>query len=282
VTPEPTVAEVDRALASERHLVRTLGGFVLGIAGAELVTHERIPIPQFNFVEVGEVSSERRTAFFERALDHYFQRALRPTFRLALPVPAHLDRGLQGFGFRPRTDPLSLLIGYGRLPSESPADVRFRPAEDRELDSVIESWAAPGARPELKSAVDVTWHHPNPGERLTPFVAVRSKAVVAAALVYEHGGAVGVHFVTTRASDRGQGLASALVAEALCHSPEGAGRGGFLFADSPRLERRLLSLGLERARLFRVYELPPDADLAFPSPGPPLSPQWRPPRPGIR
>ncbi|MCI4365333.1 MAG: hypothetical protein L3K10_04640, partial [Thermoplasmata archaeon] len=82
------------ALAAERQFVKTLGGFVLGIAGAELVTHERIPLPRFNFVVVGDVSLERGTAFFERVLDHYFQRALRPTFRVLPPVPAHLARGL--------------------------------------------------------------------------------------------------------------------------------------------------------------------------------------------
>jgi predicted GNAT family acetyltransferase len=282
MTPGADPAEVERTLASERSMVRTLGGFVLGIAGADLVTHEKIPIPRFNFVEVGAVSTERRTAFFERSLDHYFQRALRPAFRVPLPVPVHLDRGLQGFGFRPRPEPFSLLIGHGRPVSNRRPGLDVRPAHDGELDAVIELWAEPRARPELRTAVDVAWHHPNPGEQLVPFVATRDASPVAAALVYENAGTVGIHFVTTKVSDRGQGVASTLVVEALTQTARKAGAMGYLFADSTRLEERLNALGLEHARGYRIYELPPEAELALPPPGPPLPPQWRPPRPGSR
>ncbi len=84
---------VEAALDAERQFVLTLGGFALEVAGATLVTHERIPAPRFNFVQVEGVGAERQAAFFERALDHYFQRALRPTFRLPEPTPPTSTRG---------------------------------------------------------------------------------------------------------------------------------------------------------------------------------------------
>ncbi|HTT45035.1 MAG TPA: hypothetical protein VMH38_03340, partial [Thermoplasmata archaeon] len=78
----PTEPEVEAALATERQFVLTLGGFALELAGATLVTHEKLPVPRFNFVQELGVGRERQTTFFEHALDHYFQRALRPTFRV--------------------------------------------------------------------------------------------------------------------------------------------------------------------------------------------------------
>ncbi|MCI4355479.1 MAG: hypothetical protein L3K06_08985, partial [Thermoplasmata archaeon] len=89
-----------------RGLVLALGGFALELAGGTLVTHERIPVPPFNFVDGADVAIRRQTAFFEKALDHYFQRALRPTFRVDPPVPPHVDKTLRHFGFLPTDAPL--------------------------------------------------------------------------------------------------------------------------------------------------------------------------------
>jgi hypothetical protein len=270
---------VRSALRAEQELVKTLGGFVLAIAGAELVTHERIPIPRFNFVEVTGVGRGRQSAFFERALDHYFQRALRPTFRIPLPEPAHVAAGLERFGFRPRPHPISLLLGASPSISHSPSAWAVRPAAGADLDAAAELWVEDRGRPEFRSAVEVAWRHPNPGERLTPMVAVRDGRVVSAALRYDRSGTSGLHFITTRPGERGQGAASALV-EGTFASPDSdpfAGR-PYLLADSDRLERRLVQLGFEAVLSFREYELPPDAELAFPSPGPAVPPRWRPPR----
>ncbi|MCI4373604.1 MAG: hypothetical protein L3K02_08195 [Thermoplasmata archaeon] len=266
------------ALAAERHFVRTLGGLVLGIAGAELVTHERIPLSRFNFVEVLGVDRGRQAAFFERALDHYFQRALRPTFRVPIPEPDHVVAGLVGFGFRPQPHPLLLLIGARERVVVPPTDLEVRPATRAELEPVVDLLVGAVGRAEFRSAVDVAWNHPNPGERLTPVVATRGDRILSAALRYEHAGTTGLHFVTTQPADRGQGAASALVQGAL---GPGAGLGegmAFLFADSARLEERLRSLGFVRALSFREYMLPADVELAFPPPGPPTPPRWRPPR----
>jgi hypothetical protein len=266
------------ALAAEEALVKTLGGFVLSIAGAELVTHERIPLGRFNFVEVKGVDRGRQAAFFERALDHYFQRALRPAFRVPIPEPAHLVAGLERFGFRPRAHPLRLLLGAAdRQPTPTSA-FEVRPAHAGELDEVVALWAGDAGRSEFRSAVDVAWHHPNPGERLTPVVALRGEKIVSTAIRYEHGGTAGLLFVTTRPGERGQGAASALVAGAFADRGAAADELPFLFADSERLERRLFDLGFAPVLSFREYELPAEAQLAFPRPGPPTPPRWRPPR----
>ena len=266
------------ALAAERHFVQTLGGFALGIAGAELVTHERIPIPRFNFVDVVGIDRGRQSPFFERALDHYFQRALRPTFRVPIPEPPHLIAGLTRFGFRARPHPFVLLIGSPGGVPPPPSDLTVRAAENSELDEVVGLWVGDRGRAEFRSAVDVAWHFPNPGERLTPVVAVRGGRIVSAALRYEHAGTAGLHFVTTRPDDRGQGAASALVGGAFAPGSVGVSAVPFLFADSARLEQRLRSLGFAPALSFREYELPPEVELAFPPPGPPTPPLWRPPR----
>jgi len=258
--------------------VKTLGGFVLGIAGAELVTHERIPIPRFNFVEVAGIDRGRQSAFFERALDHYFQRPLRPTFRVPLPEAEHVAAGLQRFGFRPRPHPIVLLLGTPERLPPPPTDVVVRSATNAELDEVVGLWVGDRGRAEFRSAVDVAWHYPNPGERLTPLVATRGDRIVSAALRYEQVGAVGLHFVTTQTSDRGQGAASALVGGSFVPGGVDAGAVPFLFADSARLEQRLGRLGFSPALSFREYELPPEMELAFPPPGLPTAPRWRPPR----
>ncbi|MGA8541986.1 MAG: GNAT family N-acetyltransferase [Thermoplasmata archaeon] len=271
--------EVEAALESERQFVLTLGGFALEIAGAYLVTHEKLPVPRFNFVQELGVGRERQSAFFERALDHYFQRALRPTFRVPLPAAPHVDSGLRHFGFRPRPAPLVLLLDHPDdlpHPAEKPSGVR--PAVPGEIDLVASFWTSERERPEFRAALDVAWNHPNPHERLVPLLAFRSGEAVSAALVYRYRTSVGIHAVATRPSARGQGGASDVVRYALAAEVAGPGVRYSIFADSARLEGRLRSLGFSPTRSFREYELPSDAVLAVPGPGPQGPPQWRPPR----
>jgi hypothetical protein len=267
------------ALQAEQDLVKTLGGFVLALAGAELVTHERIPITRFNYVEVTGVGPGRQSAFFERTLDHYFQRALRPTFRVPVSAPAHVVAGLERFGFRRRPHPLTLLLGPPEPIAARPSGWEVRAATSAELDDAVSLWVEDRGRAEFRSAVEVAWRHPNPGERLTPMVAARDGRVVAAALWYEHRGLAGLHFVTTRPGERGQGAATALVTGAAgAGEPDAPRAPPFLWADSERLERGLVRLGFQPVLAFREYALPPEAELAFPSPGPATPPRWRPPR----
>jgi len=270
--------EVEAALEAERQFVLTLGGFALEIAGATLVTHERLPVPRFNFVQELGVGPERQSAFFERALDHYFQRALRPTFRVPLPVAAHVDAGLRRFGFRPRPNLLVLFLDLPvrRRPAELPPDVRA--ATHAELDLVASFWTSERERPEFRTALDVAWSHPNPHERLQPLLAFRDGAAVSAALVYRYRTVAGIHAVATRPSARGRGAASDVVRFATSGDPVGPDTRYSIYADSPRLAQRLELLGFSPARSFQEYELPADAALAFPAPGPAGPPQWRPPR----
>jgi len=269
---------VEAALEAERQFVLTLGGFALELAGAALVTHEKLPVPRFNFVQELGVGRERQTAFFEHALDHYFQRALRPTFRVPVPVPDHVDQGLRRFGFQPKESPLVLMLSKEGEAPIVPPDVEVRPAQRRELDLVASFWTAERERPEFRAALDVAWAHPNPNERLVPLLATLGEEAVAAALVYRYRGVAGIHAVATRVPARGRGAASAIVSFARHHDPAGPVASYSMFADSARLERRLESLGFRTARGFTEYELPRSAELSFPSPGPPTGPRWRPPR----
>jgi GNAT superfamily N-acetyltransferase len=275
---DPSDLETEAALDSERQFVLTLGGFALEIAGAALVTHEKLPVPRFNFVQELGVGPERQAAFFERALDHYFQRALRPTFRVPLPVPGHVEAGLRRFGFRPRPAVLTLLLSTGARPPAMTEDVEVHVAARNELDLVASFWTGERERPEFRTALDVAWSHPNPHEQLAPLLAVLDGETVAAALVYRHRSTAGIHGVATRPAARGKGAASELVVYALSRDPVGKGVRYAIFSDSGRLEQRLTRLGFLPARAFQEFELPHDAVLAVPSPGPAGPPQWRPPR----
>jgi GNAT superfamily N-acetyltransferase len=280
--PDRTDLEVEAALDAERQFVFTLGGFALELAGAALVTHEKIPVPRFNFVQELGVGPERQTAFFEHALDHYFQRALRPTFRVPTPVPSHVDAGLQRFGFRPKASPLRLLLSQESVSAPPTSDVTVRVAEHRELDLVASFWTSERERPEFRAALDVAWVHPNPHETLVPLLASLGTETVSAALVYRYRSSAGIHAVATRPSARGRGAASTIVRFARSHAIAGPVSRYSIFADSARLEHRLESLGFRPARSFVEYELPPSAELALPSPGPPAGPRWRPPREPLR
>ncbi len=268
---------VEAALEAERQFVLTLGGYALEIPGATLVTHEKIPVPRFNFVQEIGVGAERQAAFFERALDHYFQRALRPTFRVPEPVAEHVRAGLLRLGFSPRPDPLVLLLnGTGPRPGADP-ELEVRPARRSELDLIASFWTVEGERPEFRSALDVAWAHPNPHERLQPVLACAGDEAVSAALVYRYRSTAGIHAVATRPSARGQGAASDLVRWTVAHAPAGPVARYSLFSDSPRLERRLVSLGFRPARTFWEFDLPATAELSLP-PVPPVGPpSWRPP-----
>ncbi len=272
--------DVAAALEVERQFVLTLGGYALEIPGAYLVTHERIGAPRFNFVQDVGVGAERQTAFFERALDHYFQRALRPTFRVARPPADHLDRGLRRLGFRPRPAPLALMLGAPAAVPAGDATFDVRPMGRDELDDVASFWAGAAERPEFRAALEVAWSHPNPQERLAPLLAASGAETVACALAYRYRGSAGIFGVATRPLARGRGAASALVAWTVANEPAGPAERYAIFADSERLATRLARLGFRTAREYREYELPRDAELALPPPTPVGPPRWRPPRAG--
>ena len=272
-----TELATEAALDAERQFVLTLGGYAFEISGATLVLHEKLPVPRFNFVQELGVGAERQTAFFERALDQYFQRALRPTFRVPLPVPPHLDSGLRRLGFRADPSPLVLLLATEERTTPFGTDIEARPARRGEIDLVASFWTTERERPEFRSALEIAWSHPNPHERLVPILAFRQGEAVSSALVYRYRTSAGIHAVTTRPESRGKGAASEMVRFVLAEDPVGPGARYSIFSDSTRLENRLVRLGFRPARRFQVYELPPSAELALPPVGPPGPARWRPP-----
>ncbi len=277
VQPDPSELATEAALDAERQFVLTLGGYALEIPGATLVLHEKLPVARFNFVQELGVGAERQTAFFERALDQYFQRALRPTFRVPVPVPSHVDSGLRRFGFRALPDPLVLLLATDERTGPAGGNAEVRPATPGELDRVASFWTTERERPEFRTALEIAWSHPNPHERLVPLLAHQDGRPVSSALVYRYRSSAGIFAVTTLRESRGKGAASDLVRYVLENDPVGPGVRYSMFSDSERLERRLRTLGFRPARGFRVYELPPSAELALPPVGPPGPPRWRPP-----
>jgi GNAT superfamily N-acetyltransferase len=267
-----------RAAGSERAFVLALGGFAYDVAGASFVTHERIPVPRFNFVVVGNVGADRQTSFFESALDHYFQRALRPTFRVPAPAASHVDAGLRRFGFRARSAPHSLLWtrAGGRPTRASGPMVRLATRDD--LDAITALWMAERERPEFRRSLDVLWSHPNEGERVIPLLAEVDGVPVGGGVVYVYDGVAGLHGVATIPGSRGRGVASALVTRALGLSELETLGAVVLAVDSPAAERPLGALGFSALRRFVEYELPLGTELTLPDPGPPQPPRWRPPR----
>ena len=268
----------DAALETEAQLVLTLGGYALELAGARLVTNEHVAVPRFNFVQELGIARERQTAFFERALDHYFQRALRPTFRVPVPVPAYLDTNLRRLGFQARPEPLTVLVGEPGATYASRGPTQVRIAKEFELGRVAAFWTTERERPEFAAALSVAIHHPNPHERLVPVLAELSGAPVGAALLYRYRNMAGIFGVTTQPEARGRGVASDLTGWVVAEGIAGTGCPYFVLADSARLEARLATLGFHPVRTFREYELASENALALPSPGAPGTPRWRPPR----
>jgi GNAT superfamily N-acetyltransferase len=283
VTSEPEPAGVAEALAAERGFVRLFGGYTVGLAGGTLLVNERLPVPRFNVVQAVRVARERQTAFFEAALDHYFQRALRPAFRVSLPVPPHVDNALRQFAFRPRPDPeVWLVAGPDRPMAEKPSGDPGPAGMDR-LDQLVDLWVGPGERIEFRRQLEVGWLHPNPGERLVPFASCDADGQIASAgLAYRRGSCLDLEAVVTRPGARGRGSATALVERILADPLGKQARFVALRSALPRLAERLGPDGFRVADRCAVYELPPEAELTLRLPPPHTDRLWRPrPKPSV-
>jgi hypothetical protein len=271
---------IESALREERELVLSLGGFALELAGGVIVLNERVPVPRFNFVQYIRIHRNRQSSFLEHALDYYFQRALRPSIRVEKPVPEFLDASLRQFGFRPTPESWSLLFHRGRrAPRSTNSGYVVRPATADELPFIARFWTADSEREEFLRALAVALEHPNPEEGLVPALALRDGLPASAALLHRFRSSVGIHGVVTQPSERGQGAATALVAGLLDQPLVPTEAAPFsMWSASPRLDRRLEMLGFDVAMRYTIYELPKEAELSLPPPGPPTPPRWRPPR----
>ena len=267
------------ALAAERGFVRMLGGYTVGLPGGTLLVNERIPEPRFNAVQEVTLAPERQTEFYETALDHYFQRALRPTFRVTLPVPAHVDAGLRRFAFLPREGPEVWLVAGPDRPAPPPAPPGIRRARPEELDRLIPLWIGAPYRLELRRRIEVGWNHPNPSELLQPFLREGDDgSVVSAGLAYRRGPCLDLEQVVTVPDHRGVGAATSLV-DHILEDPLGRDAAYVAIRSAePRLAEHLAPHGFRVAEHHRVYDLPPDAKLQFPVGPSPSGPIWRPPR----
>lgn len=277
--PAGNHARVRSALDAERALILSLGGYAFQVAGGTLVLHERVAVPRFNFVSVEDLSPLRQASFFERALDQYFQRALRPSFRVPLPAAPHVHRTLLELGFRPRPEAL-VLLGRGarvRRPS-APASGRVRVGEEVPTSMLVPFWVSAREAPELSSAIEIVRHHPNPTERAVPVVLEEGGVPVAAALVYARGDAAFLFGIATAPAARGRGLATSLLEWIVTHPPAKGLPVVAAWSESRRLDRRLAKLGFVPWARWRVYELGPDAELSLPPNAPSAGPLWRPPR----
>lgn len=275
----PNEPILERILREERELVYAFGGYALEFSGGALVTNERLPVPRFNFVQDVRVARDRMAAFFERALDHYFQRALRPTFRVPDPVPLHVDTTLRRLGFLPTGDGWSVLAGVPER-AEDPTAASLDVVVDARGagEHLANRWAPSGDRAEFCRAVEVLADHPNPGERLEALVGRENGRTVASALVYVRDDRASVHAVTTEPDARGRGIATGIVAQACRRLVELGSPRTLLLSEVGRLEERLAPFGLHRVGHLEEYRLPTDVALVVPPPGPAAPPRWRPPR----
>ncbi|HEV2428949.1 MAG TPA: hypothetical protein VGV64_03760 [Thermoplasmata archaeon] len=273
---------VGRVLDAERSFIVALGGYAVEIAGARLLVHERIPVPRLNFVEVGRVARARQAAFFERALDHYFQRALRPTFRVPEPVEEHLDRALRSFGFVPSPERLSLLEGPV-VRTDAPSrpvgpDLVVRTHSPDGFPDGLPFWTAPSEREELSRALEVLLFHPNDDEELRLELAESDGRSCGAALRYTDGSTAGLWWVAASpGASRGTTI-EALHRAALQPPLPGGLERLEAVADDPESLEPALSAGFDVVGTRAVYELPPTAELHLPAVGPAGPPRWRPPR----
>ena len=277
----PNEPILERILREERELVYAFGGYALEFSGGALLTNERLPVPRFNFVQDVRVARDRMAAFFERALDHYFQRAIRPVFHLPEPPAGYLADALAAYGFAPRGELRRVLRCARPGPAAgAPEGVEVREAAEEELEGWVRAWSTTREGEELARFLEVNRHHPNPGEVLRPVLAARDGALLATALLHGFHGSWGLHGVGTQPGRRGSGAASALVAEVARRfvPPEDLLA---LWLEHDAARAHLQALGFEELGRFRVFELGPNSELHLPPTPPSGGPLWRPrPSPG--
>ncbi len=262
----------------ERALVCALGGYALQLSGGWLVTHERLPGSRFNFIDIGPVAPARRTAFLERALDHYFQRALRPVVRLRPTAPSEIIEALERLGFRERPVPQQLLV-CGPEPGRPPESGRpVRALTPGELPLLHRLWGGFRELPEIRASLDVAIAAPARDEEVIPVAAAAEDGPASVGILHGWNGLWGLHGVATLPGHRGNGWASDLAIGSSRLARDHGGNWLGLRLDSDRVPSGLSRAGFRVREPYRVFDLPHDRALEIPPAGPPQPPRWRPPR----
>ncbi|MCI4335069.1 MAG: hypothetical protein L3K04_05540 [Thermoplasmata archaeon] len=279
--PPTPWSELAPLLEEERAFVYGFGGYGLELRGGTLVTNERIAVPSFNFVQDLRLTPGRLAGFLERALDHYFQRAIRPELRVRESTVPLVRGVLEQLGFRERAEPRTVhrrRAGHRDDPASSQLEVRV--ARPQELARVEEFWTAEGSsdRAEFHRALDVALAHPAAEEEWLPILAFDRSGPVSSALAHRLHGTWGIHGLATRPAARGRGAASLTLLGTIAQCLPEPPRPVALWADSDRLRPRLERLGFEELARYCIFTLPPEAELAAPPVAPTPGPRWRPPR----
>ena len=246
-------------LREARALPLLFGGYAVEWPGGTLVVNERVPVSRFNFVQDVRLAPGRVLAFVEKALEHYYQRALHPVFELPddLPQPGTV-RALAEAGYLPQDRDRSrevLLREEGELPPPDPR-YRVRPATEEDQITVLGFFDQPRYQMELHRYLEEDVFHPHPGERTVPYLAWRGDDPVAVALFHEEGTIRGIHAVATVPPYRGQGAASGLVTEILRAESRPPSRRWVLVREGVGVPAPLRPLGFQCALSFGTYGLP--------------------------
>jgi GNAT superfamily N-acetyltransferase len=253
---------VDWGLRNERGFCGAFGGYSLEIPGGYLVVNEKVPVARFNHVQDVRTSPGRVLAFVERALEHYFQRALRPTFEIPDSVEQPLLlRALERAGYRhlgPAQERRLLWwdpegTERGGPPSRSLEVEVMGP--DSDLDLLARFWMREREREEIVRSLDVALSHPNPGEEIRPYLAREQGVPVATAMIYRYRGTAGLHSVAILPSARARGLGTSLVHWILEDWVRSGGGPLTMWIERDRVPGPLRSLGFREVARYRVYAL---------------------------
>ncbi len=267
--PSPTalgLPERLRLLREDRAFALLFGGYAVELPEATLVVNERVPVPRFNYAQDVRVSRGRTSAFLERTLEHYYQRALRPSFELpcGLAQP-ELVRALEDQGFEKRGGAPREIFAWRPQPlPELDGRYQVRPAREEERTDFATFYAEERFREELVRYLDVAESHPNQGDRTVAYLALAGGEWVAAGLFHRSAYGSTLHGVATKPESRGRGAASALVAGVLREEGPGATLPFALSVPGGR-PSPLLKLGFVPALSYDVYSLAPGRQ----PPGPP-------------